>query len=83
MNAEDKYESLTLKAQFAEFDERAPGKSQSTTDFDYRIGERTKIFTYYITTDAGNKLIDADHYKLSFERNFQALRVAMLCSKIH
>lgn len=70
LSAAYKYENLTLKAQVAESDEKAPGKSQFTAGFDYKLGERTKLFTYYTTIDADNKLIGADHYGLGFEHNF-------------
>ena len=70
VSAAYKIDQYTLKIQFGESDQKALGKEQLSAGFDYKLGDNTKLFTYYTHFDADNAVIEADHYGVGFEHRF-------------
>jgi predicted porin len=70
VSAAYKVNKFTWKAQYGVSDERAPGKEQLTTGFDYSLGDNTKLFTYITTFAADNSALENDHYGIGFEHRF-------------
>jgi len=70
LSAAYKINDFTLKIQFGESDQKALGKEQATAGFDYRMGDNTKLFTYYTHFDADDAAIEADYFGVGFEHRF-------------
>ena len=61
---------FTWKFQYGSSDQKAPGKEQLTTGFDYSLGSRTKLFTYFTAFDEDNSAKEVNYWGLGVEHRF-------------
>jgi predicted porin len=70
VSASYRLQKFTLKAQFGESDAWMPGNKQFTTGFDYSLGERTRLFTYYSSLAPDNEVLVSDYFGIGIEHIF-------------